>query len=399
MTGRGRRILLAWELGAGMGHARRLLIVAKFLKGLGWLPIVAARHLEALADLYAAAGIDLIQAPICRTHGLPKAPFQARSYADVLAISGYASPDLLRPVLTAWDTLLDLVRPEVVVMDFSPILTLAAYGKVPVVAIGTGFGLPPASLPSFPLLRRVGSQLPDEDRLMEVVADLQRQRNLPVPPTLPAAIGGDVQVVCTLCELDVYDGLRETPATGPVEEMPEPPPPSPQPAIFAYLAADFAGTPPLLQEIARSGLPASVFVRNASAELTRQLTGLGMHVHAKPPSLDRVLAQASLVVHHGGLGTAETALALGRPQFLLPRHLEQLLNTEALMRLGVAQYLTNATPLEQSCGTMAAIATEPDLQTRAQSIADALQRRRPWTSLDRIENACTNLSSRPRGCL
>lgn len=375
-----------------MGHARRLLIVAKFLKGLGWLPIVAARHLEALADLYAAAGIDLIQAPICRTHGLPRAPFQARSYADVLTISGYASPDLLRPVLAAWGTLLDLVRPEVVVMDFSPLLTLAAYGKVPVVAIGTGFGLPPASLPSFPLLRWEGSQLPDENRLMEVVADLQRQRNLPVPPSLPAAIGGDIQVVCTFCELDVYDGLRETPATGPVEAIPEPPPPSSRPAIFAYLAADFPGTRPLLQEIARSGLPASTFVRNASAELTKQLTGLGMHVHAKPPSLDQALAEASLVVHHGGLGTAETALALGRPQFLLPRHLEQLLNTEALMRLGVAQCLINATLLEEARRTMVAIATESDFQSRARSMAEALQCRRPWTSLDHIENACTNLA-------
>ena len=37
-----RTILLAWEMGAGLSHATRLLVVAKALKAAGWAPVVAA---------------------------------------------------------------------------------------------------------------------------------------------------------------------------------------------------------------------------------------------------------------------------------------------------------------------------------------------------------------------
>ena len=47
----GRRVLLAWELGAGLGHARRLLTVALTLRARGWDPVVAAREMPASGRL------------------------------------------------------------------------------------------------------------------------------------------------------------------------------------------------------------------------------------------------------------------------------------------------------------------------------------------------------------
>jgi rhamnosyltransferase subunit B len=64
--------------------------------------------------------------------------FRACSYADILAGSGFGSVETLLPVVAAWQVLLDLLRPDLIVADYSPILCLAAYGSVPVVAIGDG---------------------------------------------------------------------------------------------------------------------------------------------------------------------------------------------------------------------------------------------------------------------
>ena len=53
--------LLAWEMGAGLSHATRLLVVAKALKAEGWTPIVAARDVSTLVDQYRAENISVVQ--------------------------------------------------------------------------------------------------------------------------------------------------------------------------------------------------------------------------------------------------------------------------------------------------------------------------------------------------
>lgn len=53
--------------------------------------------------------------------------------------------------------------------------------------------------------------------------------------------------------------------------------------------------------------------------------------------LDRVLPRAQLIVHHGGIGTAVTALRHGTPQWLFPTAHDQPDNAERLATLGVAR--------------------------------------------------------------
>jgi UDP:flavonoid glycosyltransferase YjiC (YdhE family) len=55
-----------------------------------------------------------------------------------------------------------------------------------------------------------------------------------------------------------------------------------------------------------------------------------------------LFAQASLVVHHGGIGGAAYALAAGIPQIAMPMRGDQFDNGPRLQRLGVAQMLALA---------------------------------------------------------
>ena len=56
--------------------------------------------------------------------------FLAASFADVLAVHGFATADELHPMVQGWQGLLDLARPALVVCDHSPTLCLAALGFV-----------------------------------------------------------------------------------------------------------------------------------------------------------------------------------------------------------------------------------------------------------------------------
>ena len=49
-------------------------------------------------------------------------------------------------MIMAWDRLLLDARPDVVIAEYAPMLQLAARGRVPTIAFGTGFSLPPARM-------------------------------------------------------------------------------------------------------------------------------------------------------------------------------------------------------------------------------------------------------------
>ncbi|HUO55411.1 MAG TPA: nucleotide disphospho-sugar-binding domain-containing protein, partial [Rhodoblastus sp.] len=216
---------------------------------------------------------------------------------------------------------------------------LAAYGRIPVLAVGGGYVLPPAHLPRMPALLPGRSDMPDEPTLLANAAAVQRQRKLPAPHSLPSLIGGAAHAVCTYPETDVYADLRAEPASGPLESSSRPLGRPERKAVFAYLAADVRPTARLLQVLAKCGFPVEVFVRDLPDRMKSALRVANVRVHETPPPLAEVAERSSLIVHHGGIGTAETALALGRPQFLLPKHLEQSLNAANLVRLGVAMRL------------------------------------------------------------
>lgn len=62
--------------------------------------------------------------------------------------------------------------------------------------------------------------------------------------------------------------------------------------------------------------------------------------------LDKILPQASLLIHHGGIGTLSGALAAGVPQLILPCYVDRPYNASLIKKLGAGDYLyvANWTP-------------------------------------------------------
>lgn len=114
----------------------------------------------------------------------------------------------------------------------------------------------------------------------------------------------------------------------------------------------------------------------------------GRLMTAPPSPLSEILPSATLLVHHGGIGTAADALRTGVPQWLFPSAHDQADNAQRLVDLGVGRRFETDAP----AGVLAAAAMTlawPRLQDAAQSLKarlagepDGIERLADWVMLD-----------------
>lgn len=348
-------VLLAQELGLGRWHAGLLDTIAAAIEQLA----PGTRLCFVLPDVVTGASvIGRPAAPIfAAPHYMPGATQRragpTRSFGDILCDAGWGNPQTLSALVESWWSLLEVVRPDVIVADHAPTLLLAARSrefvwpakpsqrtKIPVVSVGLGFTSPPTDTDTFPGLLSRGVT-PFDAASHEAPLLAAARRFDPTLPTLPAALSATTSFVTCLDVLDPYRDQRHTAALGIVEPVPgvRAWPDSPGPAL-AYLSADDTRTLPLLAALAGGGLRVRVYLRDADPNLLtsfRHEPGADLlELSPEPLPLAELLETAPLVIHHGGAGTVHQAVSAGRPQLLLPRYLEQALNAQALVGRGVA---------------------------------------------------------------
>jgi UDP:flavonoid glycosyltransferase YjiC (YdhE family) len=300
------KILLAWEFGAGAGHLARLAPAARDL---------AARGHDLVAAL--PPGRRLAQIPVIEAPAWTSRPAWApvESLAQALAQFGFADRSAVAAALARWDRILAAESPDAILADFAPALAAAARGRVPVVMVGNGHTLPPPGR-LLPPLRPWQKSL-SEDAAAAEAACLAA---LPGPPArLADLLAGDSPFLFCLEELDLYREFREPGSA-------IPPYSSPLPLPGAEARADEA----ILH------LPLRHPAREAALSA---LAAAGLRVHVGPVDLAELAPRARVILHHGGLGTAASALAAGTPQLVLPRLVEHLVIGWRLARLGAARVL------------------------------------------------------------
>lgn len=329
VPGKGRPILLAWEMGEGFAHAGRLLWVARRLIRSGWRPVVAARDPATLRDAYEAEGIDLFPAPPHAPCFTGEPPFRAASYADVMGICGYADREKLAALVAGWEAILAQHQPAAIIADYSPLLSLAAFRRIPLIPIGDGFVVPPA-LPDggFPPL---GARQPDVWPPADLLANaraVQARRGQPLPDSLPQIVNGIGGVVSIPPELDIYADWRPQPAAGPWERPEAPLPPPDAPRFFGYLRMNHPQARQAVKALIDTGMQGELFLHDIQPGMAAALAGAGILLHETPPPIREALARASLFIHHGGIGSLTDAATTGRMQLLLPRHREQTCNAK-----------------------------------------------------------------------
>ena len=190
---------MGWESGAGFGHVAPMRLVARALLARGHKPVMALRDVVEPAPMLKDEPYPILHGPFWgrAAMGLGGKPFSAATFADILAVGGFGNADELSAMMKACDALIDVVRPDLVIAEYAPMLALAARGRVPAILFGTGFTVPPADLPVYP---RIQAKVPHtmlQEKVLAVVQEVQKRRGKPVPKTLPEILACDRRFPCT----------------------------------------------------------------------------------------------------------------------------------------------------------------------------------------------------------
>jgi UDP:flavonoid glycosyltransferase YjiC (YdhE family) len=334
-----KTVLLAWELGGGMGHVTVLDRLARRLKHLD-VRLVAALKDPALGGLLTALGVEVVQAPPWPSAAMTQtdvARSSSSTMGDILATAGLADPAGLKRLLQGWDDHFIRIKPDLVVADMAPASALAARGRVPLMMVGNGFTLPPSEMLRFPPLHRLTPPAFDEDETLSTVNAVLKSRGQARLDWLPQIFSGDTRLVLTFPLLDPYRSQRAQPADGPVFDS-APQASRPQDGgIFAYFSRGYSLHPDIVPTLMAHASQLRIHAPELSGAQADALKQAGAIVEAEPVASTNAMAFARLAIHFGGSGLASEALAAGVPQLVLSMQVEQDLTGSALQSAGVGQ--------------------------------------------------------------
>ncbi len=335
------RILLAWELGSGLGHVRALTTLARALRERGHAIALALPDPTLLPPQ--ARGFALRVAPAFR----PGTRDDIASYPEVLAAHGWDRAEVVADDLATWERA--LVDVDLVVANHAPGALLAAQTlKLPRIAIGTGFSCPPdaAPMPSFRSwdpIPRARLEASERDVLVAISSALLRRRAPPIA-TLAEAFAQVPTVLWTEAILDPYQPRASILAAGALGEAGADeglilPKREVGTRVFAYVKWAHPATTPLLQALgARADASTVAFVAGVPAHAIASLSSAALQVVSSPLPLGDALAWCEVAICHGGATTTSAALAAGRPLLLLPEVPEQFLTALAVHALGAGHW-------------------------------------------------------------
>lgn len=325
-------MLLAWELGEGLGHLPPLKAIALALKPLGVRPVFALRETQHAGPALREVGAEIYVAPHWAKPAKPH--FKSGSFADILGANGYSTGEHATGMIGAWDQLFDRVRPDAVVCEHAPSAMLSAHGRIPVALVGSGFVVPPADDARFPPYTPGIGAPEGQDVVLESISFALRRLGRAAPATLTAAFKADFRGVYSFPLIDCYRSVRRERVLGPIEPQPPLVPLPDRPRLFVYSTLDFARIDALIQCLMDIGPEASVYLRGNPGPRAAILRSRGVEVFDKPQSFAQIMPRASVVFSHAGSGFTNAALASGRPHITFPRHFEAKASAMGLEQAG-----------------------------------------------------------------
>jgi UDP:flavonoid glycosyltransferase YjiC (YdhE family) len=328
---------LAWDLGAGRGHAVRIAALARGLRQRGDRVRLFARDLRTLhavleAETDGLSNLPLLPAPHNDWIVQSRAP---AAWGDILwSECGLHDQAQTAAITRAWQSVLELSGVERLLVDAAPLAHLAAARLgIPSVAIGTGFLCPPPG-PPWPVFRDwepvdVADVRAREARIAEHLAALG---------ATPDQLHGAASALFTWPDCDHYANrgaqahyLGPLAGTGAAPQWP-----AGSARILLYLQPGYAHLP-LLRE-ALSALP-DVAVLAYFGGAAMWPDDARLRVVTQPIDIGLALTQADLVISHGG-NLAVLAAGAGVPSLLLPTQVEMYLTARRFSEMGIAVSVT-----------------------------------------------------------
>jgi hypothetical protein len=344
-------ILIAWELGSGLGHVGPLRAIGGELTRRGHTVAIAAPNTELCRQAFAGTGVETLTAPV-----LPLSDKRLKipsTYSDVLYDCGYSNGQNVTAAAGEWLKLFDVFAPDLLLADHSPTALLAAQMRdFAVATVGTGFVCPPDVTP-LPSLRQA---IPAPHWATDVEKTVLDSMNAALaaldgaPLARVTEIFGQArsQYLLTHNALDHYGSWRSLDSReavywppigvmpGRVCQWPTGPAILAGPRLFVYLR-DNHSLVPLLKGLAYKRYPTICYGPRLDDEIAASFDGSSVCVSKTPVDLKPICNECDVAVLHGGHGTVCEFLQAGAPMLLLPLMLEQEITAFKLTELQVGK--------------------------------------------------------------
>ena len=305
--------------------------------------VVTAPDLREAWSFLSQENVKLMQAPALRPGRRRRAP--PICYADLLLHEGYDDPIAFEGALQGWESVLDFVKPDLLVYDHAPTALIAARPRgVPAFLSGTGFEIPPgySPLPSFRPWEAIDPSrlVQAERRCLDRINDYLEHRGQSRLSALFELFAASPIDLVTFAELDPFGPREGVRYVGPVHTLSA----MSRVAwrydrrhrILTYIRPTVPGCEHLLAAMQQLDAEVLCVAPGMPADWPARFEGLRLIDH--PIDLSVVLPDASLAVLYGS-STIAIALQAGVPVLLVPQMIEQYLTGLALERSGAGLML------------------------------------------------------------
>ena len=338
------RILVANELGGGLGHAHRLAPWVHALRDRGAIPVCALRDVVAPQAGVLGANTRLLQAPIMLRAPLAQQA-AAASYAEILlSAAGYGNPQVLARLVDAWLALMEVCKSQLLVADFAPTAMLAARIRgIACVNIGDGYTVAPQGAAFDPVVARDGRRIQAaEDSVVATVNTVLAEHDRKSIAQAGDLHDANITILATYPELDHYHGATRASGyaghfrlgNGGGFEWHD----VPGPRIVAYLKPAASNFQAIVSGLARMPGQVHLYAGGMVRERTA-VAGYGLTWRATPMPVPAALADCDLVVSHGGHGMVCEALLAAKPALVFPSNHEQTLTALNVERMGAGLWV------------------------------------------------------------
>jgi hypothetical protein len=340
----GRTILCTWEMGGDLGHISRLSSITKRLEREGYNVVLALKDLSRAYPFFKDTQAKIVQAPNWLLKLQMQRPIVCQ--ADVLLLSGYIDIEILLMFTKAWQSIIDLVKPDIFLFDYSPTAQLTLRDdKRPKIVTGTGFAEPEAGQPlaDWRHYDAKDNLVVEQERVvLHAINNLLKRQNKSPLQTLSDLWRVNKTILTNYHFFDPYHEVRSNAEyclkqtginTYPSVKLPN----FKKNKIVAYLKPNHPKFELILKALKLSDSDVFVVCPNCPEKVLKLYESNSYKYSTSLVNLPELLLQSDLFLGHGNSGSVKEAIYTKTPIIVLPIHQEQLLIGKKLEELGIGR--------------------------------------------------------------
>ena len=324
-----KKILFTWELGGGLGHIIPMRTLAKQFLSMGHEVSIAMMDLTHAASVFSGLKVRFLQAPF--KSGYRDNPIlPPMSYSQLINNNGFSSHTELEGFVRSWQTLYELVKPDVICFDHSPSALVAARKLDCLkVTIGVGFSSPPPSSPFGVFTHETVNtkKIINDDKFIlgNINAVLKSMGAAQYKGLDQLLYTGIKTTFLSLPEFDHFESRDESLYYGPVLSASGVRPKWPKKhntKVYVYVK-QFPGIAQLFKTFAKFPVSFIVYTNNVPDNIINACKAANICYQKKPLNLSLVSQEADLAIINAGHSTLCQFVLAGVPVFMVPLQMEQ----------------------------------------------------------------------------